>query len=405
MELVDQEFIPVLLGGDITAYSLARSFHEEYKIKSISLSLSSSGPLANSDIAIKIVEPGLEKLETLLEALDKLAQSYPSQKLIVLGCGDWYVRALIENKDKLQDRYIIPYIDEELMNEIVLKDKFYEICEELGIDYPKTFVYDCKEKNELDFDYEYPIIAKTANSALYHYAKFEGKKKVFKLRSRDELEKMLDNLSQSSYDYKFLIQEFIPGDDSNMRVLTCYADKNSDVKFMALGHVLLEEHTPTALGNPAAIINEVNMDIFEQAKKFLKAVKYTGYANFDIKYDPRDQKYKFFEINTRLGRSNYYITGSGFNAVKYIVDDLIYGKEFGEPVIADKENLFLIVPKLVVKRYVKDKEAREKAQELMRQKKVSNPLRYKNDKNIKRRIYVTLAMINQIRKFKKYYND
>lgn len=406
MEFKEYDFLPVILGGDITAYSLIRSFYEEYQIKSLAVNMSQGGPVVMSGLCESLYFEGLENVDVLIPTLLKVGEKYgKNKKLMVLGCGDWYVRILIENREILSKYYIIPYISEDLMNRIVLKDKFYEIMEELSIPYPKTFVYDCKEKTPIPekFDFDYPIIAKTANSALYHYAKFPGKKKVFCFDTREQLDTMLSNLATSSYDYKFLIQDRIPGDDTGMRVLTCYCDKNSDVRFAAFGHTLLEEHTPSALGNPCAIINEVNMEVVDQAQRFLKHVGYVGYANFDLKYDPRDGKYKFFEINIRLGRSNYYITGSGFNAVKYLVDEYIYGKEFEGLTVADKEHLFTFVPKYVIKKFVADKELRARAMRLFKEGKWSNPIIFKPDMTAKRYAYVAGYEFNQIRKFNKYY--
>ncbi len=403
MELKEREFLPVILGADITAYSLARSFHEEYEIKSLVLSMAEAAIISNSDIIENRVFANFDNKEVLIERLIEVGREFEGKKkLIVLGCGDWYVRALIENKAALSPYYIVPYIDEELLNKIVLKDKFYEICEELGIDYPKTYVYNCGEENDLQFDFEYPVIAKPANSAMYHYAKFEGKKKVFCFNDEGSLRNMLEKLEATPYDYKFLIQDRIPGDDTNMRVLTCYCDHNSKVKFASLGRTLLEDHTPTAIGNPVAIINEVNADIVATATKFLEHIGYVGFANFDIKYDSRDGKYKFFEINVRLGRSNFYVTGSGFNTVKWIVDDYIYGKT-DEYTVADKENLFTVVPKGVIMKYVPDGDFKEQAKRLYKEGKVSYPLKYKADKSFRRRIYVNLALLNQYRKFKKYF--
>ena len=215
MHFEEREFLPVILGADITAYSLARSFHEEYHIKSLVLSMSEGGYIANSDIIENRVFPGLEKKEVLVERLLEIGKEFEGKKkLIVLGCGDWYVRALIESKKVLEPYYIVPYIDEDLLNKIVLKDKFYEIFEELGLDYPETYVYECGKENDLKFNFKYPVIAKPANSAMYHYAKFEGKKKVFSFDNEEDLRKMLANLEKSSYNYKFLIQDKIPGDDT-----------------------------------------------------------------------------------------------------------------------------------------------------------------------------------------------
>ncbi len=33
LQFTEREFIPVLLGGDINAYSVARAFYEEYQVK------------------------------------------------------------------------------------------------------------------------------------------------------------------------------------------------------------------------------------------------------------------------------------------------------------------------------------------------------------------------------------
>ena len=52
------------------------------------------------------------------------------------------------------------------------------------------------------------------------------------------------------------IEIFIPGDDSYMRVLTSYSDRNARVTTMCLGHVLLEEHSPHGIGNHDVILTE-----------------------------------------------------------------------------------------------------------------------------------------------------
>jgi D-aspartate ligase len=110
-----------------------------------------------------------------------------------------------------------------------------------------------------------------------------------------------------------------------MYVLTAYSDGEGKVRMMCLGHVLLEEHTPKGLGNHCAIITEQNKALMEKYKAFLEEIGFVGFSNFDIKYDNRDGSYRAFEINTRQGRSNYYVTSSGNNIARLVVSDRVTG--------------------------------------------------------------------------------
>lgn len=401
--LEKQKFIPVLIGADIGTYSIARSFYEEYGIKSKTFSQEVLGAINNSKIIDMTTIPNLTK-EKLLEELKEFAKKTKNTKKILLACSEWYVDIIVLYKKALEKDYIIPYVNKNILDNIVRKDNFYKVCEQLEIDYPETIVVTKDNYKDVQIPWEYPIIAKNSDKNTWHYAEFPGKKKIFRIKSEEELKTVLDNVYSSSYCDTFCLQKMVPGDDYNMRVLTCYVNKKHEVVFSCLGQPLLEEKTPGAIGNYAAIITrEMEKDILAQAKKFLKEVKYVGYANFDIKYDSTDNKYKFFEINVRLGRSNFYMTASGANYCKYVVDEYVNNKELKKEVIAYKPWLYTIIPNYVVKKYVYSKRIVKEYLTLKRQKKYTHPLYYKKDINLKRWFYIKAAYFNQIRKFRKYF--
>ena len=50
-DFAEHDFRPVILGGDITAYSLVRTFYEAYQVKSIVVNMTrSGGPLEGSSL-------------------------------------------------------------------------------------------------------------------------------------------------------------------------------------------------------------------------------------------------------------------------------------------------------------------------------------------------------------------
>ena len=402
MQFKEREFIPVILGSDINTYSVARAFYEEYQIKSVVIGKYKSGPSNGSFMIDYIEDVHIDQTETFLKRMNQLSEKYPKKKIILLGAGDNYINMIAKERSQLPDNVIVPFVSYEQMNQLQKKDYFYALCEEVGVDYPDTLLISREMGLDFDVPFEYPVILKSSESIHYWEYPFEGQEKVYIIDNREELNKTTEKIYASGYPEKLIVQDMIPGNDEYMYVLTSYSDQSGKVVMMCLGNVLLEEHTPLGKGNHAVIITEQNKELMKQAREFLESINYVGFSNFDIKYDYRDGKYKFFEINTRQGRSNYYVTASGFNVARYLVEDYIYNHQMDLELSKDPY-LWTVVPNRVALKYVKQEENVKRLKQLMDEGKEVNPLFYKPDNGIYRRLRMIKATLSHYSKFKKYY--
>lgn len=398
----EQQFIPILLGSDRNVYGMAVAFHEEYAIKSISLGKFDSTETQYSKIIEFYKDENIEEPDIFIKRLKEIHEKYIDKKLLLVACSDVYMKLVIRNKKELEKYFLIPYIDEKLMDKLILKEEFYKICEEYKLDYPKTKICEYKDYKNFKIDFNYPIIIKPSNSVSYWQASFEEKSKVFIAQNEDEFKEILDRVYHSTYKDNLIIQEYIPGDDTHLRVLNAYVNKNHKVTFMALGQILLEEKMPKCIGDYGAIISSYDMALFDKIRNFLEKIKYVGYANFDLKYNEKTKKLVFFEINIRQGRSSSFTTVSGKNITKYLVNDYVYNKN-DEIEYLNNEYLWTIVPKYVILKFVNNNDLTNKAKRLYKEKKVRNILLYKNDFSIKRYIKIKLKTLNYLRKYNRYY--
>lgn len=401
-----QDFIPVLLGSDVNVYGMARSFHEAYGIPSVAIGKGRLGATSNSRIvSVEVVEPNLEDDEVFCDTLIKFASRYPKeQTLLLVPCGDNYIKLLVRNQDKLRPYYRFECIDEELLMRLSIKESFYKVCTEHGFAFPKTTTCTFENYKTVTLPFDFPVIIKPSNSVAYWNCKFPHKKKVFIAENKQEFDAILNAIYGSSYKDHLILQEYIPGDDSNMRVMNCYSGKDKKVKLIALGNALLEEHSPEGIGSYAAIINSVDNELSERMKNFLEDIGYIGFSNFDMKYDPRDGQYKLFEMNLRQGRSSFFVTAAGYNLAKFLVDDVIYNKPM-DCVVASNKVLWSIIPKKIIFQYVKDPKVKEKARRLIKEKKFCRSLYYAPDRNIKRRIYFAQNQMSYYQKYRKYFGN
>lgn len=405
---MQQTLLPVLMGADMNCYSVARAFHEAYGVKSKAFGRYAMGEVKYSRIVDFTGVQDIDTDQVLCKTLAEFAAATPGKTRVLLGCTDDYAALLIRNRETLSKDYIVPYIDEALMDKLVSKQSFYEMCDKYDIPYPKTAIATRENADTVleNLPFAYPFIVKPSSSILYWKHPFDGMKKVYVAHNKEEAAGIMAVIFASGYPDTLILQDMIPGADCGMRVLTSYSNHKGEVKMMCLGHVMLEEHTPKALGNHAAIVTEYNEDLMQKIRVFLEDIGYTGFSNFDIKFDPRDGSYRVFEINLRQGRSNYYVTGAGLNVARYVVEDRVENNDLGELLLYQGESFWHSIPADIVWEYTADAELVAKARAIAAAGKDTTALGYKFDLRLNplRRLYVWEHNRRYYKKYEKYCN-
>lgn len=407
---LQQSLRPVVIGGDIGAYASARAFHEAYGVRTVVLAGVSVGPVAHSAIVDLRVVPGLEEDEVLVASLRELAAERPEVPLLVLGSADHAVLALVRVRDRLGPGVVVPYASEDRMARVTSKADFSRLCGALGVPHPATEVVRVGvDSHHLGDRVSWPAVVKASSSAEFHAVELAGKRKVSYVQDAAGLARLLDRMAAAGFAGEVVVQERIPGGDEDMAAVNAFCDPDGGVRFLMFGQVLLEEATPNGLGNSVAQITggaavpAQAAAALEHARRLLEHVGWSGFANLDLKRDPRDGTYRFLELNPRVGRSGYAVTAAGHNVATMYGQAYVAGdRSPSEPVISRAEHLFTVVPLALLRRYV-SAEAWRQVRDLKRRGAVTNPYFYRVETSPRRWFYVGTAMLNQFRKFRRWH--
>lgn len=399
-------FDVLIIGTDANAYYLARCYHELYNKKATVLGHTWLPFTGYSDILTVIYNNKIWEEAEFLNAIYEIKKEKGDIPLILISSNETYAGFISKNREKLiADGFLLNYPSTEIIDTLMYKDLFYKTYEG-KLDLPKTVYYNCKtEDNSLE-GLSFPVVVKPANVIIYNHLNFEGKNKIYKLDTKEELEQTVQRIVDGGYDDYLIIQDFIPGDDSFLFDAVAYCDKNGKVNFLSFAQIGLQEQSKNMVGNAAVLINGKNPfgnteETAEKLKNFLEEIGYKGFAEFDLKYDVRDKKFKVLEVNARQGRSSYYVCSLGKNLIKVLADDLVFNRSSQFELLQDTV-LLSFVPKIIIKKYIKNKEYKDKALKLWK-KGYINPIYYKKDKNIKRKIYLFKRKLRYIRDYKNAY--
>ena len=402
-----KDFNALIIGTDINAYYLARCYHEYTgkKADMLGLIVENEKPHAftrYTKILNMTYVNNLWEEEVFLNEIEKYYLKNKNKKILLISSNETYGEYIAKNIDKLKNKFYFNYPSVELQSTLVNKELFYKTYANSILDLPQTIYFNVSKDNKIPKNIKYPIIVKPANVIKFKHANFKGKKKIYKLENEKELKEVIKCFKNSIYDDTLIIQEYIPGDDSHLHDAVVYCDKNGKCQFVSFAQIGLQEHGSRMIGNAAVLINGYTEfdgvdEQINKIKSFMESINYKGFAEFDMKYDAREKKYKVMEINARQGRCSYYITPCGYNLIEVLANDLIYNKKTKFTKV-DKIQLLTFVPKYVASKYIVNSKFKDKALSLWDKR--TNPLIYKKDNGFKRKLLILKIAYNYIKAYR-----
>ena len=412
-------FQAVILGGQLSEYAFARELDDAYGVSPVLATAYLPPAIRNSRILQRhpLTDPGDE--ESLVEQLVALGRTMkaqaPSRQLILLANSESSILTVANHREELERYFTLPIPPLSTIRRVSDKRVFEEIAREQGLPVPRTHYVAFSGLGPNDSspdqvaleallppgDFGFPLIAKPTESAQWERMAFEGKRKVYFLQSREELIDLYRLLGSVRFQGEFAVQEFIRGDDSSMRSVTAYVDTEGMVSLTSSARVLLQEHEPSTLGIPCAMITEPYPEILELAARFLRGLDYQGFANFDVKRDSTTGEFFFLELNPRIGRNHFYVQGAGVNPMAYLVSDVVEHRPL-PPQTAGRKALYTVVPRRLLLSYLGDSD-RAEVEALYRQGMVVNPLLNPRDRHPLRVLRQQMTMRRYVKSFALHY--
>jgi D-aspartate ligase len=217
---------------------------------------------------------------------------------VIFPTDDQFSVALAHNRAAF-DEVAIPCIAPvEAVDLVINQGAFCSWGTTRGISCPKSLPAD----QNIDA-FTFPVIAKPHNKSMFKVAAREmgpgetpGDLRFTLLKDKRAWKKFQDRY-RSNLDH-ILVQEFIPGNTSDMYSIGIYADQNSQIKGMFVGRKL--RGYPAMYGNTKLGQNDqVDEAILNEVRQIVEELKYTGIAEFEYRRDAESGAFRLIEINPR----------------------------------------------------------------------------------------------------------
>ena len=120
------EFTPILLGSDFNVYGMARSFYELTGKPVKAFAEQQLAPTRFTKIVNLELIDGFSNDPKWINSMLEIKERYRNhnEPVILIGCGDGYAELISKHKEELNDVFVCPYIDFNLLKRLNKKESF-----------------------------------------------------------------------------------------------------------------------------------------------------------------------------------------------------------------------------------------------------------------------------------------
>ena len=254
--------------------------------------------------ASKFVEPSfcpdpLDAGDAFIEHLLRIA-SEQDQKPVLFVTSDDYLPSLAQHRTRLEKALLLNIPPSETLESISDKYGQYELARRAGVAVPATFALKgAADVKELREKIPFPVFVKARDVTAWRRI-VGGNVKGFVAQTPKELETRLEALADRGLEA--LVQELIPGPDSNVYMACCYVSQAGElIRAFALRKL---RQQPPGFGFGSLAVSVRDEAVLSLGRRYLESMDYRGIGAIELKQDERDGQLKLIELNARYWQQN-----------------------------------------------------------------------------------------------------
>lgn len=244
----------------------------------------------------------------LREKLEEIASGLSSKPVLFITT-DNYVRFVVENRNFIDEHFLIHLPSNSILDLLLDKTAFTAYAHKHDILVPQTHnLFNQEDLENISGALSFPVILKPyVRTVNWRKAKLS---KAYYLTNIEDLRKLYAKIHL--VESRLMVQEWIPGGDSNVFYCLVYFNDQSECLASFTGYKIRQ--WPVGTGTACSTTSVDNPYVSERTIEILQQLKYKGFGSVEFKLHDLNGKYYLIEPTVgRVEQIGYVATVNGVN--------------------------------------------------------------------------------------------